>query len=304
MSYKGRSAIYFALKSLFLSVKIKKDFFMKGGVIFLSRILFFTFFFILLLSVGSFAAMIVDVEVNSEKIAFDVAPEIKSDTVYVPVRLISEALGLDCGWVSESSSADIEGSGVHLTLYPENNSAYLNGKRKSVKSYIKDGRLMAPARFISESFGAKIDWDQTFYRVLITKNGVNVPESLLDSSYNQDEVYWLSKIIHAESVGEIMPGQIAVGNVVLNRVESKDFPNTIYSVIFDKAGGVQFEPVINGTIHLTPSHSAVEAAKRALMGENTAGNSLFFLNPKKAQSFWIVNNRPFFASIGNHDFYL
>lgn len=270
----------------------------------MTRILFFTFIFILLLSVGSFAAMIVDVEVNSVKIAFDVEPEIKSGTTYVPVRLISKALGLDCNWVSETSSAYIENENVHLTLYPETNSACLNGKKKSVTSYIRDGRLMAPARFISESFGAKTDWDGTFYRVLITKSGITVPDHLLDYTYNHDEVYWLSKIIHAESVGEIMPGQIAVGNVVLNRVESKDFPNTIYSVIFDRAGGVQFEPVINGTIHLTPSHSAVEAAKRALLGENTAGESLFFLNPKKAQSFWITNNRPFYASIGNHDFYL
>ena len=108
----------------------------------------------------------------------------------------------------------------------------------------------------------------------------------------------------AEAEGEPPEGQIAVGNVVLNRVASHDFPNTIYAVIFDRVGGVQFEPVLNGTIYCMPSAAAVEAAKRALSGENVAGDSLFFLNPEKAQSLWMTRERTFFAHIGHHDFYL
>ena len=97
---------------------------------------------------------------------------------------------------------------------------------------------------------------------------------------------------------------IAVGNVVLNRVESPHFPNTIYGVIFDDVGGVQFEPVLNGTIFDEPTQKSYLAAKMALEGKNTAGKSLFFLNPDKAGNFWITENREFYTAIGNHHFYL
>ena len=59
------------------------------------------------------------------------------------------------------------------------------------------------------------------------------------ASYNEDDVYWLSRIISAESRGEPLEGQIAVGNVVLNRVRSSAYPNTIYGVIFDRKHGTR-----------------------------------------------------------------
>ena len=101
-----------------------------------------------------------------------------------------------------------------------------------------------------------------------------------------------------------MEGKIAVANVVLNRVKSKDYPNTIYGVIFDRNHGVQFTPVLDGSIYLTPLGDSVIAAKRALEGENPIGNCLFFLNPQTAESKWILNNRPYFTTIDNHAFYL
>lgn len=101
-----------------------------------------------------------------------------------------------------------------------------------------------------------------------------------------------------------MIGKIAVANVVLNRVKSPLFANNIYDVIFDRNYGVQFTPILNGTIYNTPLGDSVVAAKRALRGENYASESLYFLNPRIATSSWIINNRTFFRRIGNHDFYL
>ena len=163
---------------------------------------------------------------------------------------------------------------------------------------------MVPVRFVSENFSSDVSWDSKYYRVLINKDGAEVPSHLQDKTYNHDEVYWLSRIINAEAGGESEKGLIAVGNVVLNRVASKLFPNTIYGVIFDKKGGVQFEPVINGSIYKTPSYKSISAAKKALSGENAAGKSLYFLNPRIAQNSWIVKNRTFYKRIGNHDFYI
>ena len=101
-----------------------------------------------------------------------------------------------------------------------------------------------------------------------------------------------------------MAGKIGVGNVVLNRVRHKDFPNTIYTVIFDKKYGVQYEPVINNTIYDTPEPESIKAAKFSLNGFNTVGNCLYFFNPVTATNSWIKENRIFYKTIGNHDFYI
>ena len=127
---------------------------------------------------------------------------------------------------------------------------------------------------------------------------------LYANSYNQDEVYWLSRIVHAEAEGESYQGKVAVANTILNRVESSEYPNTIYGVIFDTKYGVQYTPVANGKIYNTPGAESIKAAKAALEGYNNVGNSLFFYNPKKSQSSWIKNNRTYYTTIGNHNFHL
>lgn len=120
-----------------------------------------------------------------------------------------------------------------------------------------------------------------------------------------DKIFWLSRIIHAEAQGETYIGKVAVGNVVLNRVVSDKFPNTIYGVIFDKQyGHTQFSPVLDGSIYNTPNKDSVKAAMEALDGERPAEEALYFLNPRKATNFWIVRNREFLLTIEGHDFYL
>ena len=124
-----------------------------------------------------------------------------------------------------------------------------------------------------------------------------------DKFYREDAVYWLSRIISAESRGESLLGQIAVGNVVMNRVASPLYPNTIWGVIFDKKYGVQFSPILDGSIYNPPTESAVIAAKVVLEGYSVNSEVLFFLAPRYAQSSWIPKSREYEFSIGNHDFY-
>jgi len=121
--------------------------------------------------------------------------------------------------------------------------------------------------------------------------------------YDKNDLYWLSKIIHAESEGEPFLGKIAVGNVVLNRVKDSYFPNTVYDVIFDRKNGVQFSPVANGTIHKEAGEDAVMAAKICLENYRISDKILYFLNEKLATNFWIVENCNLIMSIGGHDFY-
>ena len=100
-----------------------------------------------------------------------------------------------------------------------------------------------------------------------------------------------------------MKGQIAVGNVVGNRVASKEFPNSIYGVIFDRKHGTQFSPVASGTIYKTPAASSVIAAKICLEGYSVSKQALYFFNPKLATSFWISKNCTYLFTIGTHRFY-
>lgn len=124
------------------------------------------------------------------------------------------------------------------------------------------------------------------------------------SQQARDDIFWLARIIHAEAQGEPYTGQIAVGNVVMNRVSSSNFPNSVHGVIFDSYKGIpQFSPVADGTIYNTPHSSCMKAAEEAYWGNKPVGNALYFFNPDKAAGSWIVNSRQYITRIGNHAFY-
>jgi len=163
--------------------------------------------------------------------------------------------------------------------------------------YIKDGHTYVPLRTLCQALGYDISWNSVL-------NGVSVVTGESTPSYSQDDLYWLSRIISAESQGEPLNGQIAVGNVVLNRVASSEFPNTIRGVIFDTRDGVQFEPVSNGTVYDEPTALSVAAAKAALSGTSVVGSCLYFFSPALSKGQWIVSHRTYCTTIGCHRFYL
>lgn len=96
-------------------------------------------------------------------------------------------------------------------------------------------------------------------------------------NYSEKDVYWMSKIIHAEARGEDDHGKRLVGEVVLNRVNSPLFPNDVKEVIFER-DGLEFEPVYSGTINLEPSDDSIRIAKEVLKNGpvNIDSNILYF----------------------------
>ena len=123
-------------------------------------------------------------------------------------------------------------------------------------------------------------------------------------NYSDEDLLWLARIIEAEASGESYEGKVAVGNVILNRVDSKEFPNTIYGVIFEYYKNIpQFSPVAEGTIYNKPSEESIKAAKDALNGVRPVGNSTYFFNPSKSAGTWIVKNKTYVTKIGGHSFY-
>jgi N-acetylmuramoyl-L-alanine amidase len=163
------------------------------------------------------------------------------------------------------------------------------------------GSLYVPIRAAARAYDAVVLWNDASRSVTISdKGGVCAPA---DAVYWDGAVLWLSRIIYAESRGEPLLGKIAVGNVVMNRVDSKLFPNTIYGVIFDRKYGVQFSPIINGAIYNNPNAECIRAAKMVLEGTSVNDGILYFLNPRIATNSWIQKNRTFAFVIGNHHFY-
>lgn len=115
------------------------------------------------------------------------------------------------------------------------------------------------------------------------------------SGYERD---LLTRLVRAEAQGESFAGKVAVAEVVLNRVESQKFPNSIETVIYQKG---QFSPVNNGSINTPADDESFKAVDQALGGSNSVGESLFFYNPMTASSRWL-DSKPTVAVVGNHTF--
>ena len=126
------------------------------------------------------------------------------------------------------------------------------------------------------------------------------PSSSAGGSYSSSDSYLLAKCIYAEARGEPYTGQVAVGAVILNRVRSSKFPNTISGVIYQPYA---FTCVADGQINLTPDANAKKAAQDALNGWDPTGGCLYYYNPATATSSWIWS-RTVMLSIGKHNFAL
>ncbi len=117
------------------------------------------------------------------------------------------------------------------------------------------------------------------------------------SSYASD-VELLSRLIHGEARGEPYVGMVAVGAVVLNRVKSSKFPNTLAGVIYQSGA---FDAVSDGQINLTPGEQSRRAARDAMNGWDPTGGCLYYYNPSTATSSWIWS-REVRLNIGDHSF--
>ena len=223
---------------------------------------------------------------------------------YVGLRAFCDLIGdYDISWNDKTKTAKVTSSGLSLTATAGDLYLYANGRciYTVEKIRIIDDRICVPVRAIAKVLGVDVTWDGATRSVVLLKG--NKQFAWGSSVYNPDELYWLSRIISSEAKGESLVGQIAVGNVVLNRVRDKSYPNTVYGVIFDRKHGTQFSPVAIGTIYDAPTASAIIAAKICLEGYTVSEDILFFMNPRIATNNWIAKNRKFEFRIGNHDFY-
>ena len=247
-----------------------------------------------LLALPARAARTVPVQVDGEMLAG--VSHLENGVTYVPLRYLLDAFGgWSISWDSANARAAASSGQQSLTADPAADTVTVGGRSYGGKVYVENGRTYVPLRLVCNLLGGSAVWDPCLGGAAVTSPSAD---------YDAVDLYWLSRIISAESRGEPMTGQIAVGNVVLNRVESREFPDTIPGVIFDRVDGVQFEPVANGTVYQTPTAQSVEAAKRVLDGEVVLSDALYFYAPALSQGVWINANRTYHATIGCHRFYL
>ena len=140
----------------------------------------------------------------------------------------------------------------------------------------------------------------------LTADGVAGPATLAAiglpsgsaGGYGTNDINLLARVISAEARGEPYVGQVAVGAVILNRIEHPSFPNTLAGVIYQPGA---FSCVDDGGINAAVSDSAYRAARDAMNGWDPSGGAIYYYNPAKATSSWIWS-RPVITVIGDHRF--
>lgn len=225
---------------------------------------------------------------------------VEGGTTYVSLRTVAQALAPNTKVTWEDGAAWVRGNGLTLSARPGDQWLMVNDRALYIPHQVRleNGRTMVPVRVLAQALGGTVDWSWEEGVVLTPGSGKPAP-----ADYTEEDLYWMSRIISAESRGEPLLGKLAVGTVVLNRVASDEFPDTIHDVIFDRKWGVQFAPVANGSVNMEPTEESVLAAKLVLDGARAAGDSLYFLAPELTDNHWIMENQSYVTTIGCHWFY-
>lgn len=196
--------------------------------------------------------------------------------VYVSLESVCGVLGYDAktDYDIDTNNLTVSVAGIEITAGAGDNYMCANGRCLYLPNgYFEiNGSAVFPVDAVAKIFTLSIS-------VNAENGGVDfgtANEAILmsgDEFYDEDDLYWMSRIITWESGNQPVAGQIAVGNVVLNRVDSQRFPDSIKEVIFQPG---QFSPAMNGAIYGEPYEISVICAKLTLEGYNTVGDALFF----------------------------
>ena len=233
------------------------------------------------------------------------------DVVYLSVKDVCAFLGLESEESYDRTTHEVVAEAEKLSLHAQTGISYVTVNSRYLLNLkgilIVEGRPYFPVELIEKIFSLhaglspeKDRLDLNLQEAEILQGG----ENYYEETFGSDNILWLSRLISAEAAGQPFVGMVGVGNVVLNRVASDRFPNTIFDVIFDTKNGVQFAPVYDGSIYENATKLSVIAACVALEGYSTVGDSLFFIAPALADDAWLKEYYVYVTSIGGHDFYM
>ncbi|MBE6622921.1 MAG: hypothetical protein E7621_01835 [Ruminococcaceae bacterium] len=237
----------------------------------------------------------IDVVINGSIIKTPVNSflETENDTVYVPIRAISETMGAVVTWTDETKTATVskDENSIDFSIYDEENTAVI---------YLDT--MFIPVRAVSEKLGYDVRWDDYYYQVWISAPDVTVDAERIDATYTNPDILIVAQVLQCEC-GPGFEGKIAVANVISNRAKSDLFPDTVQEVIYDRRyGSVQFTIAYNGKLDNTPSKENILAAKCSLDGVTVAPDCLFY-QADFVKNSWMDKNRERAVSIGGNTFF-
>ena len=242
-----------------------------------------------------------DKKVFINSLAYDKTVIVREGVAYAePVEFFSHFSNFESS--GDERSVIIAGEGFDFSALADEKYVTANGRCFYCPGGVvfEDGRLFVPIEAMAKAFSLDCREEQEE----VSLSGECEPVLCAGEFYVDDDLYWLSRIISCESMSESFEGKIAVGNVVLNRVCSAEFPPDVKGVVFDSRYGIiQFSPVRGGYIYNDPDPESVAAAKVCLEGVSLSDSILYFMNPALASTSWISDNREAVMTIGHHTFY-
>lgn len=189
-----------------------------------------------------------------------------------------------------------------LTMTAKSGDSYVvaNGRYLYVPNQVRtvNDRVEVPLKTLTTAFGYSLNWNESTEVISIQASGTPIQSG--DEFYNAETLFWLSRIIYAESGNQSLEGRMAVGNVVMNRVKNPKYPNTVEGVLAQKN---QFTTYNGGALaNRKPNEGSVIAAKLVMDGGEVpqVAGALYF---DSASGSWASRNRTFAGQIGNHRFY-
>jgi len=242
------------------------------------------------------------VELHGQRIMDSGQSRVLDGVFYVPMQEVTEALGASAKWDPEEKTMTVTTKDFTATAHVGNwwiqaNEACIYAPGGVLEN--RDG-VLVPLEAICTLFDCTMKLENAQHAVIVPEK---IPKQVWNTQYNEKDLYWLSRIVYAESGAESFECQLAVAEVVLNRVAHDWYPDTVKEVIFDEVGGIQFEPVLNGSVYNSSSESCIAAAKVALGGSQTMPDETIFFVSALIHPNWISMNRPYIATIGITEFY-
>ena len=232
---------------------------------------------------------------------------VSGEAVFLPPEAVCAAAGMSMSWSEDGGALTLSVPGAVLTGLKGN--GYFEADGRYI--YAPDGWLVRgdvlylPGDAVERLFGVEISFSEEHDRLELSTEDLAVISggaNYYELNYDADLLYWLPQIINAEAKFEPLAGQIGVGNVVMNRLSSPDFPDTIFEVIYDTEHTIQFEPISTGGIFQEPTEQATIAAYLCLEGYSTVDDCLYFVNPEFG-SGWFDSSLELVDTIGHHNFY-
>ena len=239
--------------------------------------------------------------INGKPAPEGISRSVQKGTTYVALEVLAKELAPAAQVSWDGSTVTVVTDQLTMTAKVGQLYVVANGRYLYVPEAVQltqAGQAAVPLRAAAEAFGAQVGYDAATGVATVTSGSGAILSG--DSFYNQDDLFWLSRVIYRESGNQSLEGQMAVGNVVLNRVASSIFPDTVESVLAQKN---QFSCYKSGALAKTdPSKTSIIAAKLVMDGgvvEETRG-ALYF---DSGANSWAARNKQHIATIGGHKFY-